>query len=391
VVQRRVRPEFAAARANPFGLINCVQAHKVASNDLGTAIQLSEILLGSLEDGTRGTYACGFRSLEDYCHRVNLSSLPVDALTLCAWMVDKGSTIKQKSLQKYVCGIRFVHLTNGLEWTLSKNPMVLATLRGLAKKYPSSSVLQKVPLTFNLISDLCKGIKGWPVLSNISFDDLLWVTATCVAFFAVLRGGEFFTYPKASRPLLVGKHVNVIQFVGHQAVKVDIVKPKTRPELISIPAYASSSPKFSVLDPVILFKSYRARAKLLGLDVLGDQPAFQTLGGQTLSRDFMVKHAELLRAKSGLVILDSDGMPIKVTAASWRAGFVQSAREVGMDPVTIRNSGRWVSVSGPIPYTHDSTLIFHQAADLIRTNAGANHSAGGQFVSGSVLEHSSSH
>ena len=112
---------------------------------------------------------------------------------------------------KYVCGIRFAHIMAGLQWNLSDNPLIQATITSLKKSYPTSSILQKVPLSLELILSLCKGMNGWPVLANLSFDDLVWATASSIAFFAALRGGEFFTHPKSDRPLLTGAAVTILE------------------------------------------------------------------------------------------------------------------------------------------------------------------------------------
>jgi hypothetical protein len=65
-----------------------------------------------------------------------------------------------KSVLKYLCGIRFAHIMEGLEWQHSDNPLIQATISSLKKRYPTSSVLQKVPLSLSLILQLCKGMKG---------------------------------------------------------------------------------------------------------------------------------------------------------------------------------------------------------------------------------------
>ena len=53
------------------------------------------------------------------------------AVTLCAWMYVKCKTVKVKSVIKYVCGIRFVHILEGLQWILSSDPLVALTIRDL--------------------------------------------------------------------------------------------------------------------------------------------------------------------------------------------------------------------------------------------------------------------
>jgi hypothetical protein len=77
------------------------------------------------------TFSCGFISLSVFCMLKKLSCLPVDAVTLCAWMSVKCKTVKVKSVIKYVCGIRFAHILEGLQWILSSDPLVTLTSRDL--------------------------------------------------------------------------------------------------------------------------------------------------------------------------------------------------------------------------------------------------------------------
>jgi hypothetical protein len=83
-----------------------------------------------------------------------------------------------------------------------------------------------------------------------------------------------------------------------------------------------------------------------------------------------------------------------VSAASWRAGFVMSARQAGVMPDVIRNNGRWTSVGGPMPYTVDTLDTYQQMTRSLvtshtkRTLKGAGSfgpGAGGHFVSSSLL------
>jgi hypothetical protein len=124
-------------------------------------------------------------------------------------MAVKCKTVKVKSVIKYVCGIRFAHILEGLEWSLSSDPLVTLTISSLKKKYPTSDILQKVPLSLSILLQMCHHLAGWPTLSQLSFDDLAWATASCIGFFACLRGGEFFVQPKSDRPVLTGAAVSL--------------------------------------------------------------------------------------------------------------------------------------------------------------------------------------
>jgi len=281
-----------------------------------------------------------------------------------------------------------------LEWKHSDNPLIQTTISSLKKIYPTSSVLQKVPLSLSLILQLCRGMKGWPRAELLSFDDLTWAVASSIAFFAALRGGEFFTQAKSDRPLLTGAAVILRSSPQGPYVLINVPSPKTRKDLLSIPAMAASptaSSKTFPLDPVALLRAYRTRASHLGIDVLGKNAAFKSANGKPISRSFMVGRAEKLRATIKLEILNTKGEPIKVSAASWRAGFVMSSRNADVLPSTVRANGRWTSVGGPMPYMVDTLELFQKLSTQLVTNhyartprsVGTN--AGGKFVSDSLL------
>ena len=367
--------------------------HQLALCDLQLATDLSDLLQGSISRGTRSTYHCGFESLKEFCRPLGLSFLPVDAITLAAWMMERCRSIKVKSVVKYVCGIRFAHIMEGLEWKLSDNPLLQTTIAGLKKLYPVSSVMQKVPLSLSLLLNFCQGMHGWPLLSRLSFDDLVWATASSIAFFAALRGGEFFLQPKSDRPMLTGKAVSLRSSSLGPYVFINVPLPKTRKDLVSIPAMAASpteAPADFPFDPVLLLQCYRSRATQKVINVLGDQAAFKSQNGKPIDRLFMVGRAEKLRAALGIEIRDSNGKAIKVSAASWRAGFVMSSRQADVQDSTVRSNGRWTSASGPVPYMVDTLDLFQKLSNQLVTkhfekNQTGVMNAGGKFVSGTLF------
>lgn len=374
-------------------LLPVVARHQLAQRDLPLALELSDLLEAAVSRGTLSTYRCGFASLVEFCKCRRLSSLPVDAITLATWMLFKCKSVKVKSVLKYLCGIRFAHIMEGLEWRHSDNPLIQTTISSLKKRYPTSSVLQKVPLSLSLILQLCKGMKGWPRVDLLSFDDLTWATASSIAFFAALRGGEFFTRPKSDRPLLTGRAVSLRCSPQGPYVLINVPVPKTRKDLVSVPAMAASPSQWMsfTLDPVKLLRAYRVRAAQLSIDVLGVNAAFKLSSGKPIDRNFMVGRAESLRAKTGIEILNTDGKPVKVSAASWRAGFVMSSRHADVLPSTVRSNGRWTSVSGPMPYMVDTLELFQKLSNQLVTKhyemkqTGVGTNAGGKFVSDSLL------
>jgi hypothetical protein len=127
------------------------------------------------------------------------------------------------------------------------------------------------------------------------------------------------------------------------------------------------------------------------LNVLNDQPAFKCARGLPVTRDFMVGRANDLRVRSGVPVLDADGSHVPFLAASWRAGYVLSARAAGVPEFLIRKAGRWASAGGPAPYSFASVVELRSAS---RAMAAAAHTAPlsatfdvGRFNSSCVFEH----
>ena len=151
---------YAIARASPLlgrdghAPLPVVAGHVLAQRDPALALELSDLLEAAVSRGTRSTYRSGFASLVEFCETRGLCSLPVDAVTLAGWMMERCKSVKVKSVLKYVSGIRFAHIMQGLEWKLSEHPLIQATIASLKKSNPTSSILQKVPLSLELILKL---------------------------------------------------------------------------------------------------------------------------------------------------------------------------------------------------------------------------------------------
>ncbi len=327
-------PDAFAPPLTVFGskrapLLTVIARHELVDCDLQLAHDLSDLLRESISQGSSKTYQCGFESLSVFCRKRNLCPMPVNAVTLCSWMMHKCQTVKVKSVVKYTCGIRFAHILEGFDWSLTGNPLVQLTIKSLKKKYPTSNVLQKVPLSLSMLLRMCASMSGWPSLSKLSFDDLTWATASAIGFYACLRGGEFFVQPKSERPILTGGAVSIRAAPTGPYVFIEVPSPKTRKDLVSIPAIAMSTVKGFCFDPVILLTLYRERAAAKSIHVLGKNAAFKSSDGKPISRVFMVSRAEKLRSAAGIEILNSSGNPIKVSAASWRADLCyQHVRQV---------------------------------------------------------------
>ena len=320
------------------------------------------------------------RSFFEFCSQDlqgSVTPIPADCLSLCMWAdhvthrLDRP--LKPSSVRKYLSAIRFAHLASGYPWDFAENPQLSMVMTALEKEFPESGRLLKVPMSVSLLSHLCEFIPGWPALSNLSFDDLLWVTLSSIMLFGALRGGEATTSSSSSRPLLLGRMVSFLDVPGSLAsgVHIRVPRAKTAQFIEFQDAYALDSHVAFLLNPSLLLRSYRAAARSLvpSIPVEGDFPAFRMRSGCAVTRDFMVSRAKSLALRAGVRVQDDKGNQVPFAAASWRAGYVLSARAAGVDEFTIRANGRWASTSGPLPYSHASTASLQEASQRIVTFA----------------------
>jgi hypothetical protein len=115
------------------------------------------------------------------------------------------------------------------------------------------------------------------------------------------------------------------------------------------------------------------------------------LDGSPLTGAFMIGRADTLCRRAGVQIFDSDANIVSVGAASWRAGYVLSARHANIPDSTICVNGRWRSLPGPGPYSFESTQSLGNAAvaitDRMYRGGPPASFAGGRFLSDNVLLH----
>jgi hypothetical protein len=378
----------------PFsGLLPAIGSHPLAIADPSAAHALSDMLKDAVTPGTASTYASAFSQLVDFCASRGMPSLPVSNVTLAAWLTFKaGQGVKAKSLSKYVCGVRHAHILHLGQWHLSNDSLVSLTLRAAGTRAPSSNKLRKSPLSLDTILRCCHVMPGWPILGNLLYDDLLWITASVIAFFAALRGGEFFVREGSSRPVLRRSMLTVVRNSGPSAfIRVDVPSPKTNKQRSSEPALAMDPGSHFELSPIRLWLTYdSARRRHFGIQPQ-DPPAFQLQSGEPLSGSFMLGRARDLCRNANLQVLDCDGRVVPVGAASWRAGYVLSAKNAHISDSTICANGRWRSLPSAAPYSFESTRSLGQAAtsisSLVCQGGPSATFAGGRFLSDNVLHH----
>ena len=341
------------------------------------AYAVSDLLKSSVVDSTLSSYSSGFNSLLAFCQSIGQPAMPVRNTILVAFMhhlSHKRNQVKPSTIRKYLSGIRFMHIINGFPWSLSDDPLVLLGKKAIAKRFPEVTQRLKIPISIGMLLTMCALITGWPEPARMSFEDLLWVTASSIMLFGALRGGELTRVRGSSRPILAGSDVFTFKIREQDGsfssgVRIRIRAPKTEPGSAFQEASAIDASNHFSLNPSFWLDAYRLRAYSLRLDVLNGQPAFKCMKGLPVTRDFMVGRANDLRVRSGVAVLDADGSHVPFLAASWRAGYVLSARAAGVPEFLIRKAGRWASAGGPAPYTFASVVELRDASRAMAVSA----------------------
>jgi hypothetical protein len=247
--------------------------------------------------------------------------------------------LKISTIKAYMSGIRFQQGSLGLRWMLEGNEMVRRCMRYISKRYGSEAKSRKLPITVDLLKKALSQVQGWPDLASMSHDDRVFATASVIAILGFLRGGEFLASPRSVRPVLRAEDVSVVSVGRSEAVQVNVVQPKARWWLNSVPVLCYSPLKSSTLDPVWLLKGMRQLAPRH----LPRSPAFVLADGAVLSRQHMVTRMQGLLEEAGVQFPTLLGSSLRVQAASWRAGGACSAVRAGVSDAVIKQMGRWAS------------------------------------------------
>ena len=313
-----------------------IARHAIASVDPSMAAALASLLK---EGGAGGAYVSATKSWEEYCSTMKLEPYPASPVWLAAWMTLTATRVQMPSLKVYLSGIRAAHVERNLPWEMSHTAFSRATFHKLKLKFGWISYLVKVPITLDLIQRMGRVLPGWPVPSQMSHDDRLFILASLLGTLGFLRGGEFLA-SASGRPTLKGEDLQLIEEGGVETLLLSIHAPKARPWIGSALVRYYHDYQQTFLDPLQWYKEY---CILSPVDVMGTGPALRLASGQVLGKAYMVNKTHDLLTAIGATFVDVDGNPVMTRASSWRSGGVQMACQAKLGADAIRACGRWSS------------------------------------------------
>jgi hypothetical protein len=322
---------YGAIGRHPISLIDPVLAERLARD-------LTSHIAASTQRGYDSATKCYLR----FCVVRKVSPFPCDSIWVAAWISNTTLFISVRSMKVYLAGVRSSQIDAGFSWHLGDDPMVARALRSAKYRYGMSGQALKVPISLAVVLSMCMHIRGWPNLSRLSHNDLLFVTASTIAVLGFLRGGEFLWSKSSFRPRLLTRDVHLSSLDGQNAVEVMVARPKARWWLTDSSVTCFDPGVGCPLNPSVLLAAYRSRSSV---PLRPGDPAFRLADGGILSKEWMLRRTEALLVLAKVALVDSDGKRVPMRASSWRAGGVQSAKAAGLSDSLIQAMGRWSSVA----------------------------------------------
>jgi hypothetical protein len=343
-VPLKIRRRWKRAVVTKPALIPVVQSSSLATCDPVLAARLSNVIVNYLVNPDK--YDSAFRKYAEFCDTRAMKHFPVTEQVLCGFVLDSSTTISQGSIKNYLAAIKYAQVNAGVHWEVpDKAEHLRRVLRYCKRRYGVAGKACKIPISCEVLLQMCGHIPHFPDFSLMSHNDRVFVTASTIAVCGFLRGGEFLTYKGSKRSVLKQADV-VVQGRGESAaVVVHIERPKN---LWWVPKVAVRCAVFKVgsilpMNPADMLMQYRAMAPKEGVRLSDGGAAFVLAPDIVLSRDWMVKRSADLLTKAGIEFLGEDGKASRVKAASWRAGAVRSALNAKIPGTTIMELGRWRS------------------------------------------------
>ena len=341
---RRTRKKGARRAWAKPPLLPVVMSSELARADPALAAVVSEAITNYLVNPA--TYASAFKKYAQFCDDRKLEHFPAKEIVICGFILDSSTTVKQSSIKNYLAAIRYTQVNAGVKWEIpGQAEHVRRVLRYCKRVYGAASKASKVPISCEVLMQMCGHIGMFPDFSRMSHDDRVFVTAATIGICGFLRGGEFLTYPGSKRPVLTQEYVQVTGSGESAAVVVVIERPKNLWWIPKVTVRCAGFEASSILplNPAEMLLQYRALAGQAGVVLTDRGAAFKLSSNATLSRDWMVKRSAELLAMAGIQFRGENGMVTCVKAASWRAGAVRSAIDAKVPSPTIMALGRWRS------------------------------------------------
>lgn len=287
---------------------------------------------------TSNTYNIGFRHYQTFCHQNGLPLFPLNDDTLSLFATHLAARMSQTSVRTYLAGVQCASRVRGFRERIEDMQKVRLTLRGIDRSRSSSSPRREA-ITFQHLDQ----IRVFLLSSEYSHQDRqLYFTASCVAFFGMLRVSEY-TCPTSSffdssRHLCVSD-VTISTNMLLIRIKVSKTNQSGLGTTIRLPSINS------IFCPVAAMRSF------LSLRGFVPGPLFMFANNLFLTRNML---SQFLRR-----VFNN----IDINTHSFRIGGASCAAAAGISNSTIQILGRWSSSAfrDYLRFSNDSLRLISQS------------------------------
>ena len=238
--------------------------------------------------------------------------------------------LAHQTIKVYLSAVRNLHVTAGLHDEFSKQltPKLEMVLRGIKKEAAKTKAPRiRLPITIEVMAKIKEVLYKNPT----NPDNVLFLAASCLAFFGFLRCAEF-TVPSQSE-------YNPDTHLSLQDIAIDSIES---PALIQVTIKQSKTDPFRTGVQMFLAKTGKeicpvsAILPYLALRGPTQGPLFTYQDGSYLTRQTFTTSLRRTLLQAG--IDDSN-----YAAHSFRIGAATTAKDAGISDVHVKMLGRWKS------------------------------------------------
>ena len=257
--------------------------------------------------------------------------MPTTEATLLLFVSYLASlNLSHSTIKVYLSGIRSLHVSQGhhTSFSLQLTPRLQQVLKGI-RKHQASGTSPRIrrPITIQIMAGIKSVLQKNPHL----YHNIMMWAACCLAFFGFLRSSEFTVPSQAAFDMdthLLPTDLAIDNKTNPQLLTVKIKQSKTDPFRQGVTLFLGRTE--SPICPITAILPFLA--------VRGNQPGplFILKDGRMLTRQLFSKFLDNILDK---LHLKCD----QYNTHSFRIGAATSAKEAGIDDLSIKMLGRWRS------------------------------------------------
>jgi hypothetical protein len=303
-----------------------------------------DYLYNSLAASTRQTYSAGFSSYKLFANTFGIPSerlLPATISSIALWITWLAG-VKQlsfKTIKVYLAGLTATALEFGYTDVIKDNTIIYQLLRGIKRTVGVKDRQIRLPITAAIIRIITSRISR----EHQCYNDKLLFAAACTGTFGLLRAGEFVQTDNNQAELLTLSQLSLFNAYNnpiniHTATAMELANAS----YYIIHLYQSKGDPFRFGADVVIGNTIAVQAIIDYLMIHPKRSSpmatlFILSDGSNLNRTRL-----MINMREHLVESNVKDAQL-YQGHSFRKGGAQTLKELGMDPQTIKQLGRWAS------------------------------------------------